>query len=229
MAGLQAPLSTLRLAPHDALRMTRGQSGLLFLSCRRLSLFTLCRSPGALACFKFRFVSSPLLAYQDARTDRTSTAKRARLRLTQSLEGRRAQTGSVKTETPTMPIIPISFRHGDQLLSYFSMVTKVGAPQTVAAQELRIESMFQRTTPRRRSTLGYLRGTNKYLRGQRAMGRTSLAQVISNQSVSNQIQRSVSQLPNPARYRHYIMQPGEFVICVYLRFGLGFLRGPRGV
>jgi hypothetical protein len=29
MAGLQAPLSTLRLAPHDALRMTRGQSGLL--------------------------------------------------------------------------------------------------------------------------------------------------------------------------------------------------------
>jgi hypothetical protein len=27
MAGLQAPLSTLRLAPRDALRMTRGQSG----------------------------------------------------------------------------------------------------------------------------------------------------------------------------------------------------------
>src|SRR5271166_1069760 len=29
--------------------MTRGQSGLLFLHCWRLSLFTLCRSPGALA------------------------------------------------------------------------------------------------------------------------------------------------------------------------------------
>src|SRR5260370_26160798 len=47
MAGLQAPLSTLRLAPRGALRMTRGQSGLLFLLCLRLSLFTLCRSPGA--------------------------------------------------------------------------------------------------------------------------------------------------------------------------------------
>src|SRR5260221_1034593 len=32
MAGLKAPLSTLRLAPRYALRMTRGQSGLLFLS-----------------------------------------------------------------------------------------------------------------------------------------------------------------------------------------------------
>jgi hypothetical protein len=55
MAGLQAPLSTLRPAPRGALRMTRGQSGLLFLLCLRLSLFTLCRSPGALACFIFRF------------------------------------------------------------------------------------------------------------------------------------------------------------------------------
>jgi len=59
MAGLQAPLSTLRLAPRGALRMTRGHSGLLFLSCQRLSLFTLCRSPGALAYDFFRFVSGP--------------------------------------------------------------------------------------------------------------------------------------------------------------------------
>src|SRR5260221_2911659 len=42
MAGLQAPLSTLRLAPRDALRMTRGQCGLLFLYCCGLSPFTLC-------------------------------------------------------------------------------------------------------------------------------------------------------------------------------------------
>jgi hypothetical protein len=33
MAGLLAPLSTLRPAPRGALRMTRGQSGLLFLLC----------------------------------------------------------------------------------------------------------------------------------------------------------------------------------------------------
>ena len=50
---------TLRLAPRDALRMTRGQSGLLFLHCWRLSLFTLCRSPGAQTYFIFRFVRSP--------------------------------------------------------------------------------------------------------------------------------------------------------------------------
>jgi hypothetical protein len=61
MAGLQAPLSTLRLAPRDALRMTRGQSGLLFLHCWRLALFTLCRSPGAQAYDFFRFVRSPLV------------------------------------------------------------------------------------------------------------------------------------------------------------------------
>jgi len=65
MAGLQVPLSTLRLAPRDALRMTRGQSGLLFLSCQRLSLFTLCRPPGALAYDFFRFVSGSLEARQE--------------------------------------------------------------------------------------------------------------------------------------------------------------------
>src|ERR1700751_86421 len=60
MAGLQVPLSTLRLAPRDALRMTRGQSGLLFLHCWRLSLFTLCRSPAAQTCFIFHFVADPV-------------------------------------------------------------------------------------------------------------------------------------------------------------------------
>jgi hypothetical protein len=43
---------------------------------------------------------------------------------------------------PITPMNPISFRKGDTVLSYFSMVTTVGTPQTVAAQELRIESLF---------------------------------------------------------------------------------------
>src|SRR5262249_28650188 len=64
MAGLQAPLSTLRLAPRDALRMTRGQAGLLFLFCYRLSLFTLCRSPGALAYNFLQMEERPLLGMQ---------------------------------------------------------------------------------------------------------------------------------------------------------------------
>ncbi|HYS84053.1 MAG TPA: helix-turn-helix transcriptional regulator [Bradyrhizobium sp.] len=42
----------------------------------------------------------------------------------------------------TMPIIPISFVKDDHALNYFSMVTTVGTPQTIAAQELRIECMF---------------------------------------------------------------------------------------
>jgi transcriptional regulator with XRE-family HTH domain len=53
--------------------------------------------------------------------------------------------GEDRRETSTasiLPIIPISFRKSQRLLNYFSLVTTVGAPQTVAAQELRIESMF---------------------------------------------------------------------------------------
>jgi transcriptional regulator with XRE-family HTH domain len=54
----------------------------------------------------------------------------------------------VKTEWTTpialsaMPVIPIGFVKGDNILSYFSMVTTVGTPQAIAAQELRIECKF---------------------------------------------------------------------------------------
>ncbi|SAK98609.1 XRE family transcriptional regulator [Caballeronia fortuita] len=44
--------------------------------------------------------------------------------------------------TPTMPVIPIGFVSGGVVLRYFSMVTTVGAPRNVAAQELRLECMF---------------------------------------------------------------------------------------
>ncbi|CAG9244137.1 helix-turn-helix domain-containing protein [Paraburkholderia unamae] len=44
--------------------------------------------------------------------------------------------------TPTMPVIPLGFVHEGQVLRYFSMVTSIGTPQHVAAQELRLESMF---------------------------------------------------------------------------------------
>ena len=40
------------------------------------------------------------------------------------------------------PVIPIGFVKNGKVLNYFSMVTTVGTPQTVAAQELRIECMF---------------------------------------------------------------------------------------
>ncbi|QBR02256.1 helix-turn-helix domain-containing protein [Paraburkholderia pallida] len=42
----------------------------------------------------------------------------------------------------TMPVIPIGFIHEGVVLRYFSMVTTVGAPQNVSAQEMRLECMF---------------------------------------------------------------------------------------
>lgn len=43
---------------------------------------------------------------------------------------------------PATPVIPIGFIKDGKVLNYFSMVTTVGTPQTVAAEELRIECMF---------------------------------------------------------------------------------------
>jgi transcriptional regulator with XRE-family HTH domain len=41
-----------------------------------------------------------------------------------------------------MPMIPLTFVKDGVTLSYFSMITTVGTPQTVTAQELRLECMF---------------------------------------------------------------------------------------
>ena len=42
----------------------------------------------------------------------------------------------------SMPMIPLAFTKGGVTLSYFSMITTVGTPQTVAAEELRLECLF---------------------------------------------------------------------------------------
>jgi transcriptional regulator with XRE-family HTH domain len=41
-----------------------------------------------------------------------------------------------------IPVIPLSFIRDGLVLNYFSLVTTVGTPQTIAAQELRVECMF---------------------------------------------------------------------------------------
>jgi transcriptional regulator with XRE-family HTH domain len=41
-----------------------------------------------------------------------------------------------------LPVVPITFVKDGEKLGYFSMLTTVAAPQTIATQELRIESMF---------------------------------------------------------------------------------------
>jgi transcriptional regulator with XRE-family HTH domain len=43
---------------------------------------------------------------------------------------------------PQSPVLPIVFRRGSQRFSYFSLITTVGTPQCVIAQELRVECMF---------------------------------------------------------------------------------------
>jgi transcriptional regulator with XRE-family HTH domain len=45
-------------------------------------------------------------------------------------------------QEPTLPVIPLSFAKDGRVLNYFSMVSTVGTPQTIAAQELRVECMF---------------------------------------------------------------------------------------
>ena len=45
-------------------------------------------------------------------------------------------------DAATSPVIPIGLIKDGRTLRYFSMVTTVGTPQAVAAQELRLESMF---------------------------------------------------------------------------------------
>ncbi len=41
-----------------------------------------------------------------------------------------------------LPMIPMSFVKDGAMMNYFSLVTTVGTPQTIAAQELRIECMY---------------------------------------------------------------------------------------
>ncbi|MFC4121761.1 helix-turn-helix domain-containing protein [Nonomuraea zeae] len=41
-----------------------------------------------------------------------------------------------------MPIIPVVFVHGGVTASYFSMITTVGTPQDITAQEVRLESFY---------------------------------------------------------------------------------------
>ena len=49
---------------------------------------------------------------------------------------------ALKPLAPQSPVLPIVFRRGKQRLAYFSLITTVGTPQCITAQELRVECMF---------------------------------------------------------------------------------------
>jgi MmyB-like transcription regulator ligand binding domain len=44
--------------------------------------------------------------------------------------------------TPLVPVVPVSFRHGAQILHFFSAITRLGTPQDITLQELRVECFF---------------------------------------------------------------------------------------
>jgi transcriptional regulator with XRE-family HTH domain len=44
--------------------------------------------------------------------------------------------------SPLVPVVPVSFRHGDERFHFFSAVTVLGTPQDITVQELRVESFF---------------------------------------------------------------------------------------
>jgi transcriptional regulator with XRE-family HTH domain len=67
---------------------------------------------------------------------------------TQALLGRLLGYDDVPNEWATLPatrdlpFVPMSFAHEGRVLNYFSMITTVGTPQTIAAEELRVECLF---------------------------------------------------------------------------------------
>jgi transcriptional regulator with XRE-family HTH domain len=58
-----------------------------------------------------------------------------------------------------LPMIPISFVKDGEILRYFSMVTTVGTPTAIAAQELRIECLFAADEATERSHLTLINET----------------------------------------------------------------------
>jgi hypothetical protein len=40
------------------------------------------------------------------------------------------------------PVVPVSFRHGEERFDFFSAVTVPGTPQDITVQELRVERFF---------------------------------------------------------------------------------------
>ena len=43
---------------------------------------------------------------------------------------------------PLLPVVPVTFRHGEQRFHFFSAVTVLGTPQDITLQELRVECFF---------------------------------------------------------------------------------------
>ena len=65
-------------------------------------------------------------------------------------------TAGVVAAADDLPMIPLSFEKDGIVLSYFSMVSTVGTPTTVMAQELRLECMFPADKDTERRHLAFM-------------------------------------------------------------------------
>ena len=57
-------------------------------------------------------------------------------------DGRGEKGPTMPFATPLLPMTPIGFVRNGRALNYFSMITTVGTPQTITAQEIRVECMY---------------------------------------------------------------------------------------
>lgn len=78
----------------------------------------------------------------DDRTRELLDALRAYPGVEESREPGRPESAAGAASAAAMPVIPIGFVKNGYVMKYFSMVATVGTPQTIAAQELRLECMF---------------------------------------------------------------------------------------
>jgi transcriptional regulator with XRE-family HTH domain len=96
-------------------------------------------SVGRLVDEKTQELLAALLAYPNVKAEWKAPKATGR---SSAREGRTSARTPSEGPTGRLPVIPISFVKDGQVLSYFSMVATVGTPQTIAAQELRLECMF---------------------------------------------------------------------------------------
>ncbi len=96
-------------------------------------------SVGRLVDEKTQELLAALLAYPSVKAEWKAPKATGR---PSARDGRTSARTPSEGPTGRLPVIPISFVKDGQVLSYFSMVATVGTPQTIAAQELRLECMF---------------------------------------------------------------------------------------
>ncbi len=60
------------------------------------------------------------------------------------------------TETPQLPVLPVSFKKAGKIFDFFSTVTTLGTPQDITLQEIRIECFFPLNTTTERNARDFI-------------------------------------------------------------------------